>query len=410
MAERTNTEQTFELRGAMTRKADGSFIMTLEGIAQGGPPDPPDPEEPDIPEGAIIVEPGGGDDVQRLRDAWATVPDGGTLVLKGMFDVGQSMFLTPGRTKGQVIDTQNADGKTVMGDPSVQSGFRITNPDMSGDYGAMLVFRGCSNCTVRGLEIDAQGHSALPIEVNGGSDNCVEDCYIHDVGCIGGNDPTNAGIHSESGTRLTVRHNRIERTGNSGDSGVRGIWLSKGQVDCLVEDNEVSDTGHTGIAVEPASGVIRRNTVFNATVDGTGYKIAKHPNAPYAGRVEFYENYVNRTIGGGIMLEAALFEEIDLHHNRFVDCGQQGTTFGAIYASSSQGSHNIRFHDNLIENCRSQGALLHTSNSKFENNTITGPNTLALEQNCHGIELVNSGKVEVGPGCSQIYQDGVQVA
>jgi hypothetical protein len=73
-------------------------------------------------------------------------------------------------------------------------------------------------------------------------------------------------------------------------------------------------------------------------------------------------------------------------------------------------TQNIVFHDNTIENCRSQGALIHVSNSRFENNAITGPNHLSLENDCHEIHLTNSGTAAVGANCSGVWQDGVQMA
>jgi hypothetical protein len=391
--------KTIKLAGSITVNKDGSGALNIRfsagTLTETPPTEPPD----ELPPGTVVIEPSGGDDTELLRNAVEAIPEGGALALKGMFRVSDTIRTSGGR------------GRTVCGYPGVRSGILVESPDMPGFYGAMLQFDGAIRSTIRGLEIDGQGHSTQPIEVNGGEDNTIEGCYIHDIGYTDSNDPTLAAIHSEGGTRLTVRQNRIERTGGnpSVDSGIRGIWLGKGQIDALVEDNVVSDTGHTCIAVEPCSGVIRRNTARNSLTQGTLFKIALHPQAAYAGKVEFYENTGENSRNGGLMLEAAAYESIDVHHNTFLNCGAQGTSFGALYTSQWT-TTNARIHDNVIENCRSQGAMNRSENCVIENNRISGENTLWLESDDKNITVSNSGRVSLGNNCSNIWVDGQQVA
>ena len=374
----TDTEFTFSLRGRL-----------------GGIPPVPTP----IPPGAVILEPSGGDDTQRLRDAIVAIPEDGTLVLKGMFHVSDTLRLEGGRRR------------TVCGHPDVRSGIFVDSPDMPGAYGSMLQFVNAIGSTMRDLEIDGQGHSTQLMIVDGGEDNTIERCYLHDVGYQDTSDPTLAAMHSERSTRLRVAGNRIERTGGRSDidSGIRGIWLGKGQIDVLVEDNTVSDTGHTGIATEPASGIIRRNHVTNALTNGTGYKIMLHPEAPFAGNVEFYENVAENTANAGLMLEGAAYESIDVHHNTFRNCGKQGTSFGALYTSQWT-TRSLSFHDNVIEGCRSQGAMNRSDSCTIENNSITGESTLWLENDDTNITVNHSGQVMIGANVSNVFVDGQQIA
>jgi hypothetical protein len=384
----------YEISGGI-EVAAGSLNLSLSINKTDNTP-PPGTE---LPPGAIIIEPSGGDDTQRLRDAVSSLPEGGTLMLKGMFRVSDTIRLEGGRYR------------TVSGYPDVRSGILVESADMPGAYGSMLQLVNATGSNVCDLEIDAQGRSTQPMIVEGGTDNSVERLYIHDVGYQDTNDPTLAAIHSERSTRLRIAGNRIERTGGNidVDSGIRGIWMGKGQTDLLVEDNTVSDTGHTCIAVEPCSGVIRRNTARNSLTQGTLFKIMFHPESAFAGRVEFYENYGENSRNAGLMLEAAAYESVDVHHNTFKNCGAQGTTFGAFY-SSQWTTWNARIHDNVIENCRSLGAMNRSENCVIENNQITGENMLSLESDNKGITVNNSGRVSVGSNCSNIWVDGQQVA
>jgi len=372
-----------------------TFTLTLTGTKPGT--QPPDP--PELPERAEIIEPTGGDDTALLRDKVNRMADGDTLVLRGMFRVSDTLKFEGGR------------GRTVCGYPGERSGLLVESAEMPGMYGAMLWFKDAQASTMRDLEIDGQNKSTTPVEVDWGSGNTIERLYIHDIGYSGSDDGTLAAIHSEGGAGLTVRGCRIERTGGNPDrdEGIRGIWLGKGQADALVEDNDISDTGHTCIAVEPCSAIIRRNRASNSLTQGTLFKIMLHPQSAYTGKVEFYENTGEHSKNGGLMLEAAAYELVDIHHNTFRDCGAQGTTFGFLYTSQST-TRNARVHDNIVENCRSFGAMNRSENCEFDNNRITGENTLWLESDVHNVTVNNSGQVSVGSGCTNIWVDGQQIA
>jgi hypothetical protein len=389
----------WEISGRLEVTED-AFMLTLDGVRTDIPPtEPPDTVPPELPEGAIVIEPTGGDDTQLLRDAVGNLPEGGTLAMRGMFKVADTIKLEGGRRR------------TVCGYPDVRSGILVESADMPGMYGVMLHLKNAEGSTFRDLEIDGQNHSTSPVEVDGGADNTLARLHIHDIGFSGGSDPTLAAIHSESGTRLRVAECRIERTGGNRDKdeGIRGIWLGKGQVDPLVEDNYVSDTGHTCIAVEPTSGIIRRNKAYRSMTQGSLYKIIRHPQAAYAARVEFYENYGEESRHAGLMLETADFESVDIHHNHFVGCGEQGTTFGFLYTSGST-TRNAHIHDNVVEKCRSFGAMNRSDSCRIENNQISGENTLWLEFDDTNITVNNSGRVYVGDNCFNIVVDGQQVA
>lgn len=388
----------YTLAGKLTRTDDGSFTLTLTGTPSGDPPTEP-PPNPDIPADAIILEPSGGDDTEMLRTAANDLPDGGTLLLKGMFRVSDTIKFS-GRSR-----------RTVAGYPEVRSGILVESADMPGHYGSMLWFDAATGSTMRDLEIDAQNKSTQPMVITGGSDNTILRCYIHDIGYSGTDDPTLAAIHSEHSTRLRIAECRIERTGGSTevDSGIRGIWAGKGQMELIVEDNEVHDTGHTSIAVEPGSGTIRRNRAYNSMTQGTLFKIMLHPETPAVGEVEFYENYGENSRNAGLMIEGGAYSRIDVHHNHFKGCGAEGTSFGALYTSQWT-TTNLRYHDNVIEDCRSQGAMNRADNCIIENNQISGEDTLWLENDNSNITVNNSGNVSIGNNCSHIWVDGKWVA
>src|SRR6516165_10365667 len=68
----------WEISGRLEVTED-AFMLTLDGVRTDIPPtEPPDTVPPELPEGAIVIEPTGGDDTQLLRDAVGNLPEGGT--------------------------------------------------------------------------------------------------------------------------------------------------------------------------------------------------------------------------------------------------------------------------------------------------------------------------------------------
>jgi hypothetical protein len=364
--------------------ATNAFTLVLRSVVK--PPVPP-------PVGTVIY-PTGGDDTSHIQNALNALPDGETLTLSGMFQVSNSIWLV-------------GNGRTIAADPATRSGFVSTSANLySGHYGALLNVA-ASGATIQGLEFDAAGYPTELVFFDGGSNNTIADCYLLDISL---RDPDGGAPYAVGHGSIGLRclRNRVERTqGIEGRGGVRGIWLPV-QEGCLIEGNTVNDTGHTGIAFEGPCGTIRQNHVKNVVIQGTGLKIDYRPGDAGEGfHVE--DNTVDTTHGGGIMLEDLNgVAVIEINRNHWINCGKQGTSFGAIYAPTP--TQNINFHDNTLDNCRSQGGLIHVSNSTFVNNTITGPGHLSLEDDCHEVQLTNSGTAAVGTNCSGIWQDGSQMA
>src|SRR5262252_746886 len=117
----------WELTGRLEVTAD-AFVLTLDGARTESTEPPIDPPPTELPPDAVVLEPSGGDDTERLRDAVNAIPEGGTLVLRGMFRVSDTISTSGGRRR------------TVMGYPGERSGILVESADMPGFYGAMLQF------------------------------------------------------------------------------------------------------------------------------------------------------------------------------------------------------------------------------------------------------------------------------
>jgi hypothetical protein len=371
---------------------DAGFSLNLNVKLGGIPPISIPP-----PADTTVIRPSGGDDRQALYDAWNALPSDHTLMVSGMLLISDSMQLS-------------GSAKHMVADPAKQSGFRSTcsSGAMSGAYCAMVHLVNADHCILRGLEFDGGNHLACPIYMENGTDNTVENCYIHDVG-FAQNDPRPmAALFSDNQTRLRVVNNRIERTGGYADNdGCRGIWL-RGQVDAVVEGNQISDTGHTCCAVECSTATIRNNRALRSLLNGTLYKLVYRAGQP-AGTVTFNNNYAEQSNNAGIMLEDGTFGLVDMYGNTWKNCGGEGTSFGSIY-TNGQPATNVKFHNNTLDGCKSTGALRYANNCLFQDNQIVnGPATLTLEESDTNIRLVNSGGVSVGGNCSNVWVDGTQV-
>jgi hypothetical protein len=314
----------------------------------------------------------------------------------------------------QLRDTVWLEGerKTIIGDETKTSGIRSTNGNqMNGPYGAMLVLQNALECVVMGLELDANGNPTELIFVNSGIGCRIEGCYLHDIRGNQSGQPF-AAIHSQVVVGLKVHNNRVERTDPNGE-GVRGIWVPS-RADTSIIGNSLADIGHTGIAFEGDGCEIRGNIIRNIKAHGAGmkihYRVVRQSKEPRATRpLLVTENVVDGSVNSGIMLESCAVDGIDIVKNEFKNCGKQGTSFGAIYSSSN--ATNVVFRENKLDNCRSIAGLIYMNGCRFENNqVVNGPPHVNLEKNCTDVRLTNSGAANVGPGCSNIWVDGRQVA
>lgn len=409
---RTLNEQIAELllEGSLARTPDGGFTLTLTGspgeppVDPGEPPvDPPvDPGEP--PEDAVVITPTGGDDANLIAGAWNSLPDGDTLILSGMFHAAHTIFL-------------DGFGKTLAADPGTPSGIRSTNAGlMAGPYASMVCVRG-DECMVRDLEFDAQGYPTELVFFQGTNLSGIQGCWLRNVACHSGGPPYGA-IHSEGVGEIFVVGNRVENTKVNASAGsyCRGIWVRANRA--LVENNTVRDTAHTGIAVEAVEARVAGNLSERAQTDGTGMKMCYRQSGYQKSRgrvlytapvLYFTGNIVRDTLNGGLMLEDCGSAPVLIEDNQFVNCGAQGTTFGAVY--SPHPTSAVTWRLNRVENCRSLGALRQARNWMLtETEFAGGDHTLWLEEDCHYITLDHSGSANVGPNCDHIVVDGKQVA
>jgi hypothetical protein len=367
--------------------------MSLAGTPSSKPPDP----EP--PSNTTIIHPTGGDDGGLIQDSLEALQPDHVLMLSGMFKVSDTLWL-------------EGEHRTICGDPAKTSGIRSMNAgQMGGPYGAMVVLHQALGWTVRDLEFDAAGNPTELLFINGGFDNLIQNCYLHDIKGNASGQPF-AAIHSQVCVRLKVIGNRVERTDSQGE-GVRGIWVPS-RADTVVENNKVSDTGHTAISVEGDGATIRGNEVRNVKANGTGlkivYRIVRQSRSPRMTRPMLVTgNLVDGSPNAGIMLENCAVDGIDIDNNDFKRCGAQGTSFGALYSSSN--ASNIVFRNNRLDNCRSIAGLLNMQGIRLENNqAANGPATVNLEANNHDVRLTNSGTVQLGSNNSNVWVDGKKVA
>lgn len=400
--------QTVALTGTMTTDGVGGITIALTGSSGGTTPPPtnPPPTNPPPtlppPVDTRVLTPTGGDDTGAIQGALNDLPSGHALMLSGMFQVSNTLWL---------------DGyqKRMIGDPAKPSGIRAMNSGMNGHYGALLCTKpSASHCAVQGLEFDAQGKQTELIFIDGGNTNIIDNCYLHDIAYNPSGAPY-AAIHSQNVTDLVISRNRIERTtGIDGGEGVRGIWIV-GAKGLVIVGNKVKDTGHTCIIGEGASVVIVGNQCGNSLTQGTGIKLCYRPMNDYQSRTQHgftvAKNSINTTMGAGLMLQdvGEIPGGVLVESNDFINCGKQGTSFGAIYSSND--ANNVIFRGNKVENCRSVAGLRHARNWLFENsNIVGGSNVVWLEDSCSGITLDRSGTANVGSNCSNVTVDGNKVA
>lgn len=388
--------RTFAITGALNETAEG-FALSLDAKRGGQPPEPEPP-----PTDAVVIYPTGGDDRQHLQQAFDVLSAGKTLVLSGMFQVNDTVYL-------------EGEQKTVAGDTAKQSGIRSTNGAlMSGPYASMLCARNSTSCRVHDLEFDAAGNRTELVFVTGGDNFWIHDCYLHDIGAPDSGPPF-AAIHSEGVMRIAVSSCRVERTGGhlDKDEGVRGIWVKSNE--CWVDSCHVSDSGHTGVATEGGVITITRCVIERAMTQGTGMKMCQRPYGDVRERPYVHSqlycalNTVDGTKNGGVMLESCENASALIERNTFKNCGSEGSTFGAVY--SPYPVQAIVWRNNKVENCRSFGALRNGRGFSFADTEFSGgDDTLWLEDNDHDIELTRSGRVNVGSNCSDIWVDGQQIA
>ena len=386
--------RTLQLTGSMVVDANGNFTVQLTGAGEAVPP------EPEPPPAGVTITPTGGDDTAHIQQALNALPADERLILSGMFNVQNTIYL-------------EGYSKTLAGDTSKPSGIRSTNVGiMSGPYASMVCVRGAAECIIRDLEFDAQGHPTELVFFTGTNASGIRDCYLHDISSVNG--PPYGAIHSEGCGSIFAIGNRVERT-KTGSTNCRGIWIRGDTV--LIEGNTVRDSGHTGIAAEGIQILVTGNTVERAQTDGTGYKMC-YRQSGYSGykssreaqaALQFRENVARDTLNGGLMLEDCGNAAVLIESNNWINCGGQGTTFGALY--SPYPVQSLTWRNNRVENCRSLGALRHATGHTFTDTTFSGgSDILYLEDDCHQITLTRSGKVNVGSNCSGITVDGKVIA
>lgn len=388
----------YTLTGSM-EQTDRSFTLSLQGAVDSTPPEPEPP-----PEELIVITPTGGDDAGLIQGKLNDLPQGFALMLSGMFNVGSTLWL-------------DGQEKQLIGDPYKQSGLRPIRAGLNGHYGALLCTTpDTARCRILGLEFDGGN---LPVEMvffDGGVDNTIEGCKLYDIASHPAGPPF-AAIHSQSTVNLAVVGNTIERTGGvDGGEGVRGIWVP-GRTGTRIERNVVRNTGHTGIAVEGATAIVSGNEVQDSLIQGTAYKICYRGSGVYRRRsvrsgappaIVFQSNHAENTVGAGLMLEDCGSVAVEVTGNAFVNCGREGTTFGGLYSSSWTNGLHAAFNE--FRNCRSVGGFRQLHTSHFADNEIEGADVIYFEDDCHQIEMTNSGRANVGSNCSEITVDGQQVA
>ena len=382
--------RTIPIAGTLALAGDGSGALTL----RFGPGTIP-PDVPPLPGGVTVIRPSGGDDRGAFVQAWDSLPSDRALFVSGMLQISDTMRLS-------------GENKRVIADPTKPSGFRSTRSEpMTGAYCAMIHLVSTAHCGFRGLEFDCAAHPNGGLYIENCSDGLIERCFIHDIGWRSSDPRALAGIFGDNATRLTLRGCAVSRTGGVLDNdGCRGIWL-RGQSSLLVEACSVVDTGHTCIAVELSDGEIRDCTASRSKLNGTLYKICYRSQAA-AGDVLFTGNVAQDSKDAGLMLEDAYFPLVAIEGNEFIDCGHEGSTFGAIYANEAS---NVQFRDNRLAGCRSTGALIRTDYALFEHNAVSdGPAVLHLEDTVSNVRLTASGDVSIGRNCSNVWVDGQQRA
>lgn len=126
-------------------------------------------------------------------------------------------------------------------------------PPMPYGGGSVSVrLQSCSNCTIKGFEIDGNAIACNPLGLNQCTDCVVRDMAVHDSGIIG--------ILTSGGTRTAFLNNHLYDNASLGllagnctaDSAVM-------ETDVLIEGNSVLNNGATGIAVSSRGGRVAAN-------------------------------------------------------------------------------------------------------------------------------------------------------
>jgi hypothetical protein len=333
----------------------------------------------------------GGDDTDAVQSAIDALEAGGTLEVSCMANISWMVTLS-----GNDLAIRGTNG----------GGLRAISDMPKDAFSSILYVPNCTDCKVEGMKIDANNHYA-ELFLNHSTRTIIKGNTVSDIACDQTGAPY-AAIHSIGGTDNQYVYNTVSRTaGTEGANGVRGIWLGNSDWETrpVIEHNDVSLTGHTGIATEGNGAVIRYNTVTDPSVQGTGLKLIHRGDA----NPEYVEyNTVSGTVGGGLMLESCDSPGIYVRYNHFDRIGRDGTTFGALYVAGST-TRNVQFTDNTITNAKNIANLNNADTFLFQDNAFNAGAAVVLETNNHNITLINSGDVEIQNGASDVWVDGNKV-
>jgi hypothetical protein len=385
---------------ACTPAANDAANQRVMPLSDCPGPAPSDPEAPPPPAAGTTVDIRdfggcqGGDDTGAAQSALEALTPGQTLYVSCMANISATLTMS-----GERLAIRGRDG----------GGLRAT-ADMRGAYASVLYLVDCTDCLVEGLDIDANGRRA-ELFVSRSTRTTVYGNTVHDIAYDDGGPPF-AAIQSDRGVDNRFVANRVMRLGGTtGGAGVRGIWVGVGdrhEVRPLVLRNEVSSTGHTGIAAEGNGIVFRENRISDVLVQGTGMKIIHRGDYDAHDYVE--NNTVRNTTNAGFMIESSDSGGVFVRNNVWDRIGADGTSFGVVYVSGSR-TTNVEVSGNTITNAKALANLNNAAGFLFRNNSVNAEAAVVLESNASGIRLESSGGVVIwdSADASDVWVDGVQI-
>jgi parallel beta-helix repeat protein len=285
----------------------------------------------------------------------------------------------------------------------------------------LLYIENCTNCLIDKVEINSNTTKGA-MYMYSWSTSSIQNNHVHHV--QDGTTGPYAAIKCDNCTDIWIANNNVHDTGGvSPDvTGVRGIWCG---VDVgryctrpTIINNTVANTGHTGIASEGQQIVMSNNTVSSILTQGTGLKII--PRGTASDHV-VEGNSVTNTWNAGFQYDGSGTDPLHLYvrNNFFTDISVSSATFGGLYVANSAQKRHVQFTGNTLTRCKLIAAAGHIDDLLIQNNSVITPvgsdgNSSTAEQFVTNMQSFNSGSIVIQGGCSgncsNIYQDGVQLA
>lgn len=271
----------------------------------------------------------------------------------------------------------------------------------------VLDINSCNSCLFDKLKINGNSQNGCGFFINNSTNFSIQNNEVYGCSYGTGAGPYAAIKADDVTTNFWIANNNLhDLAGINGGEGVRGVWAgvsTRYTTTAHIIDNTITNTGHTGIAVEGQGPIVTGNQLANINTQGTCLKFI--PRGLSVDAV-FDNNTCNRSYGAAFQIETAGVDATNVYvrNNQFTlisDWTVQGganLSFGALYAGTGGGKH-IRFTGNTLTQGRKVAAYSSSSDLLIQNNTIVNglggfPNQVACEGTSSNVTINSSGVLD----------------